>query len=429
MELNFSGDNHGKYNLEKGEAKYGTVSVDNNNVVTYTPTEVLTGVDTVTLYNERNTPYQFNVYPATTVYYEEGFVTEKNGFTGGSTGTDSQAMSVTGSKNHYGYDDKYQEEVTGPSNGTAMVSKNVGDYVTFDFTGTGVEIYANCTPTSGSVMIQVYKGAEQNPMKTLLVNTAMVKGNSPATEFQENVTGYNVPIASLLNLSSSPEAYTVKITNVENQGQYGTVSLDGFRVHGTLGNNDSVYMQDGEADPTFVQLRDAVLASLGGDVLATSQYADQIAATVMSQVYASGHATSVVVFEQDGTGITVGQDLLDFGPKNELYLKEGQSVTFKLATKAQIGLKALNANVKYSIRSEDATITSSTDMFTKTYDAGSVTISNISGGVLAITQIKAVKDNPTAAAQANTLVLQPLTADDLMPALVAIGYEESDEED
>ena len=58
-----------------------------------------------------------------------------------------------------------------------------------------------------------------------------------------------------------------------------------------------------------------------------------------------------------------------------------------------------------------------------------MTISNISGGILAITQIKAVSDSPTTAAKANTLVLQPLTADDLMPALVAMGYEESDEED
>ena len=430
VELDFSGEKHGQHDLVRGTAEYGTVSVDDNNVVTYTPDTVLTGVDTVTLYNEKDAEYRFNVYPATTVYYEEGFATAEKGFTGGSPskGTDSQAMSVTGSKNHYGYDDKYQKEATGPSNNTQMVSKNGGDYVTFDFTGTGVEIYANCTPSSGTVMIQVYRGSKL--IKTLMVDTAMKDGYSEATNFQ-SVNGYNVPIASLLDLSTSPEDYTVKITNVENkEGYVGTVSLDGFRVHGTLGNNDSVYMQDGEADPTFVQLRDAVLADLGKVTAGTSQqYADQIAANVMSQVYASGHATSVVVFEQNGAGIEVGKDLLDFGPKNELYLKAGQTVTFTLGTKAQIGLKALNANVKYSIRSEDATITSSTDMFTKTYDAGSVTISNISGGVLAITQIKAVKDTPTAAAQANTLVLQPLTADDLMPALVAIGYEESDEED
>ncbi len=120
-----------------------------------------------------------------------------------------------------------------------------------------------------------------------------------------------------------------------------------------------------------------------------------------SQVDASGHGTSVVVFEQEGNSIEVGRDLLDFGPKNELYLAKGQIVTFTLATKAQIGLKALNDDVKYVIRSDEATITSSTDMFTKTYDAGSVTI----------TQIKAVKDNPTAAAQANTLALLCVLSD------------------
>ena len=423
--LDFSGtDDHGRYNLVSGSAMYGDVTVSGNKV-TYTPTEVLTDVDTVTLYNEKHNEYTFNVYPATTVYYEEGFVTEKVGFTGGSTGTGYQKMSVTGHGDRYGYDVAYETEPVGASNTTEMTSSTVGNYVTFDFHGTGVEIYANCTPDSGSVMIQVYKGSEETPVKTLLVNTAMVNGNSSATDFQ-SVTGYNVPIASLLDLSSSPADYTVKITNVENKGKSGTVSLDGFRVHGTLDTSNTVYVDDGENDPIFVQLRDVVLASLGNVADASEQYAQQIAANTMSQVYASGYSTSVVVFEQSRSGIEVGQDLLDLGPKNELYLAKGQTVTFKLSTNAQIGLKALNDNVRYTINNVEKTLTSSTDMFTESYN-DSVTITNNGDGILAITQIKAVSG--ISSARANTLVLQPLTADDLVPALVAMGYDLSDEED
>lgn len=278
----------------------------------------------------------------------------------------------------------------------------------------------------GSVMIQVYKGTEETPVKTLLVNTAMVNGYSSATNFQ-GVKGYNVPIASLLDLSSSPADYTVKITNVENKGESGTVSLDGFRVHGTLDTSNTVYVEDGENDPTFVQLRDVVLASLGNVTAGTSQkYADQIAANVMSQVYATNHDATVTAMAFEQGTIEVGQDLLDLGPKNELYLAKGQSVTFKLSTNAQIGLKALNDNVRYTINNVEKTLTSSTDMFTESYN-DSVTITNNGDGILAITQIKAVSG--ISSARANTLVLQPLTADDLVPALVAMGYDLSDEED
>lgn len=115
--LDFSGDKHGKYDLaRKGTAKYGTVSVKDN-VVTYTPNRVLTRVDTVKLYNERGIEYRFNVYPATTVYYKEGFVTERQGFNGGnaSTGDINQGMSSTGAQHHYGYDSNYAEEVNGPA--------------------------------------------------------------------------------------------------------------------------------------------------------------------------------------------------------------------------------------------------------------------------------------------------------------------------
>ena len=421
--MDFSGkDDHGRYNLAAGESALGNSVKVENNVVTYTPTKVFTQKDTVTLVNEKGGRYTFDVYPATTVYYEEGFATA-NGFFGGNRGTGKQTFSVTGSGFHYGYDEAYTGYVD-ESNQTAMTSSHAGDSAIFEFTGTGVEIYANCTPTSGTVLIQVSQGPKT--IKTLLVDTAMKAGGSNATKFQA-VNGYNVPIASLLNLSKSPEDYTVEITNVkkDNKTSAGTVSLDGFRVHGTLNTNNAVYTKDGENDPAFVQLRDVVLA--GVDTTG-SQYAKQIAANAMSQVYASGHDTRVVVLEQSGGGIAVSQDLLDFGPKNELYLAAGQSVTFKLNSKAQIGLRALDQQVSYEINNGGVqTLNSSTDMFTKGYE-GSVTITNNGDGILAITQIKAVNGIDSSEAKENTLVLQPLTADDLVPALVAMGCKLSDED-
>ena len=123
-------------------------------------------------------------------------------------------------------------------------------------------------------------------------------------------------------------------------------------------------------------------------------------------------------------------------PKNELYLRAGESVVFKLGTEiglvnVQVGLKALDENVQYSIITgennfvvNEATLASSTDMFYKLDDSNSndrtVTITNNSGGILSITKIKFTGVGEGAE---QTSLFGALTEEDLVPALISLGFE------
>lgn len=129
-------------------------------------------------------------------------------------------------------------------------------------------------------------------------------------------------------------------------------------------------------------------------------------------------AGGAVILDSTNNAYTDGnvQDLLDKGPKNELYLYPNQTLTFKLNAEAQIGLKALDQTVTYVINDETKKLTSSTDMFYQA-NAGTVTIQNTGTGILSITKVKAT--DPTNAEK----LFAMLTADDFMPALLSLGYE------
>lgn len=427
--IDYSGENaHGRYDIESGTATYGNVTVEGN-VVTYTPKTVLKGMDTVTLTNTEGAKYTFNVYPATTVYYEEGFATYSENVTDGTNkGTTNQTTSAVGAGKtgaNYGYDSAYN--AVGDSNGTIAALLN-GAEGTFTFTGTGVDIYARCTTATGKVVVAVYKQNEDSTetfTNFLQVNTVMKDGTTAATKNQE-VTAYNVPIVSLTGLAYGN--YRVELQEVQTRDEsnakvHWPVYIDGFRVHGTLDVNSDVYQQDGEANPTFVELRNAVLTGL--NVAERGQYADQIAENAMSQVYAEDETgKGAVVFTTGSTNSTVDnydvQDLLDNGPKNEFYLFPDQTVVFKIEdgyTNPQIGLKALNGEVKYTINNESKTLTTSTDMF-YSIDSGTITITNNGAGILSITEIKAF-----AGVANGQAMFAALSEADLMPALLSMGFE------
>ncbi|MCF2652503.1 exo-alpha-sialidase [Anaeromassilibacillus senegalensis] len=425
--IDYSGANaHGRYNLVSGVANYGDVTVSNNKV-TYTPTETLKDIDTVTLTNTEGGTYTFKVYPATTVYYEEGFATFE-GFSGGSKGTGTQTASTVGSKALYGFDSKYANEPVGPSNDTeAKCEKgSTGQTATFEFTGTGVEIYTNNTPNSGSVMASIYDATTGAHVKTYIVHTAMKNGSSNATDGQE-VNAYNVPIISARDLTYGQ--YKVVIKHVKSSASDTTiapVSIDGFRVHGTLASDTQAYFDDLEDNPTFIELRNTVLAGVGVENVKDSMYADQIASDVMNQVYDQSETTNgAVVLDSNGFATADVKDLLDNGPKNELYLQSNQAVVFKVTTNrvVQIGLKARNANTTYTINNgNQQSLNTSTDMFYTVVNAGAatngqtITITNTGTGILSITLVK-ICDDPNAA-------FASLTEEDLIPALLSLGFED-----
>lgn len=417
-----------------GATRYGAATANGTESITYTPSTVLSGSETlgvtVTYGGNEMMTHSIAIIPATTTYYEEGFAEYTDGDWSGniSKGSGEQAAEAAGYKtNVYGADDKYKEEAAGPSNGTQATSTEYKGNATFTFRGTGVDIYANCTPATGKLSISVTNAAG-SLVKFVQVDTALKNGTTGATSGQE-VTGYNVPVASL-DLGTTG-TYTVKISHMKpNASATGdTVNLDGFRVYGTLDGGTEAYVSDGEANPSFIELRDQVLRGLNVQSETSAQYAEQIAET-LSQVYSTegaGEGAAVITDANNGTTTANVQDLLDKGPKNELYLRGNQAVTFKVEQDVQIGLKALNGTVTYSMNNgEDQTLSSSTDMF---YEAGSgtITITNKStgGAILSVTKVKAAG----AAADAfNGIQLCSLTESDFMPALLSLGFESEAEE-
>lgn len=414
--LNISGD---WTSSRVSGAKYGTATVDSTNGITYTPTEVLTGIETLqlTLTNDSGSAtHQIYIYPATTVYYEEGFADYTGSFTVGSKGSEKyQATEAAGGKNNnYGFDSVYNGVQA--SNNTQATSTAYGDKATFSFTGTGVGIYANCDDKTGKLFIWV-KNSETN--KIVQVQTALLEGNGDFTQGQK-VTGYNVPVAVIEGLPH--DSYEVTISHVKpNSSATGdTVNLDGFRVYGTLDNNHEVYQKDGEANPTFVELRDSVLVAVGVSEINDSKYADQIASDVFAQVYSSTGGTNgaIVISSENAYGKDNAQDLLENGPKNELYLRADESVVFSLNKNcsAQIGLKALNEAVSYTMNGESKTLNTSTDMF-YSLGTGTCTITNNSnnGAILSITELKLFGDG--ASAESAFLSLEEA---DLVPAIMSL---------
>ena len=417
-----------------GATRYGTATVNGTESITYTPSTVLGGNETlgvtVTYDGGDMMTHSIAIIPATTTYYEEGFAEYTDGDWSGniSKGSGEQAAEAVGYKTDvYGADAKYKREAAGPSNGTQATSTAYKGNATFTFRGTGVDIYANCTPETGKLSISVTNAAG-SLVKFVQVDTALKDGATDATSGQA-VTGYNVPVASL-DLGTTG-TYTVKISHMKpNATATGdTINLDGFRVYGTLDGGNEAYVSDGEANPSFIELRDQVLKGLNVQSETSEQYAEQIAKT-LSQVYSTagaGEGAAVITDANDGTTSTNVQDLLDKGPKNELYLRENQAVTFKVNQNVQIGLKALNGAVTYSMNNgEDQTLSSSTDMF---YEAGrgTITITNKSTGdaILSVTKVKAAG----AAADAfNGIQLCSLTESDFMPALLSLGFESEAEE-
>ena len=417
-----------------GATRYGTATVNGTKSITYTPSTVLSGSETlgvtVTYGGDEMMTHSIAIIPATTTYYEEGFAEYTDGdWTGNiSKGSDEQAAEAAGNKtNVYGADNKYKNEATGPSNGTQATSTVYKGNATFTFRGTGVDIYANCTPETGKLSISVTNAAG-SLVKFVQVDTALKNGTTGATSGQE-VNGYNVPVASL-DLGTTG-TYTVKISHMKpNASATGdTVNLDGFRVYGTLDGGNEAYVLDGEENPSFIELRDQVLRGLNVQSETSAQYAEQIAKT-LSQVYSTEGAdegAAVITDANSNTTTANVQDLLDKGPKNELYLRENQAVTFKVEQNVQIGLKALNGTVTYSMNNgENQTLTSSTDMF---YEAGkgTITITNKSAddAILSVTKVKAAG---AAAAEPNGIQLCSLTESDFMPALLSLGFESETQE-
>ena len=206
---------------------------------------------------------------------------------------------------------------------------------------------------------------------------------------ENNGNYYTTPVFSYKDLTAG--TYTVKIlVNSDSD----TISLDGFRVYHTQGDTyESVYAADEEDQALTAEVRDITIAGSTynlADIDDWYKYGENI----ISAVYDETNDGSGAVILGQGNEVTADADMINNGPKNEIYLKSGQTIAMKLTAsaydKVAVGMRSLNGGtVSYEINNQQGSVSSTVDMYYEVQpNNGMIVIENKSNNVLALTKIK-----------------------------------------
>lgn len=380
----------------------GNVTYDEaTKTFTYTPTEVLKSLATASIAisytGKEEAILTVGFIPASTVYYEEGFASySANWVSEGTAHGAQQAKEPYGqATNSYGFDPAYREN-SANSEGTVARTTTVGSDATFKFNGTGLELYLRTKNTSVNaedvtnhsyMLVQVYEGSEATTdhlkrMSFVDVNNLFVA--------KDTGYGYNTPCWTVNDMALND--YTVVVRFVKGQ----ELAIDGFRVTGTQGERyEKAYARDGEANMQTAEIRNMVLAEANVPALADNWYV--VGNKVIDAVFdESDTITGAMILSNDGSGtdtVTVDKELVNIGPKNEIYLNQGEAVVMQLTgsyDSVQVGMRSLTGEaVSYKINGTSATMNSTVDMYYKVVPVeGKLVIQNVSGGILALTRLK-----------------------------------------
>lgn len=404
-------------NVSEYEALYGTAKISLNEGLTYTLTKPMQGVETlqVTLGKEGEKPATHTIYliPATTVYYEQNVATYSNGWElqGTAIAADKYQETQKGRTAgcNFGYDPYYKENQLG-ANGSVMYTTTPGESAQLTFKGTGMELYlrtqnanntSELTETDATnhsyMLVQVYAGdtADANNLKRM----SFVDVNNLFVQSKIGY-GYNTPCWTVDGMTYG--TYTVVVRYVKGT-TYG-LAIDGFRVTNTL-NPDNATTKDfyaavGEANMQTAEIRNMVLAqaNVNNAIFGMSAPMYQVGVKeVLDAVFDDKDVISgATIIDSNGTvdtNVTVDENLVNIGPKNEIYLKNGQAVVMQIPSTystVQVGMRSLTGTpVQYKINTEEKTMNSTVDMYYKVSLAeGKLVIQNVSGGILALTKLK-----------------------------------------
>lgn len=361
---------------ENGALNYGTATIEDGKIK-YQLTKQLTGVEVLT-YTAKATKGNDSatdtatvyIIPATTMYYEENFtdlIRDSADPTIFGTATNTvQEPGVVGTVDDspYGSDIAYLDDKT-DSNGTSRLydTTQTGIKFQYTFTGTGTSFFARTDNTSAYMKVVV----------------ADAEGKTVATQYRDNVykatTGtnfgqlYNIPVYTF-DAGEYEDAngkaygygtYTVTVTLYKASATRGnTFYLDGIRVVNPLKTNDanaaianSAYASDGEAGMTYLTLRDKLLAD--ADIKYTyetdengEQVLDENGEPIIISAEPVWNGKNFAVLTDSNGNITSASEYKSDGPKEEVYLYNGQSISFSLqnwdanTNKLYLGLKNPN---------------------------------------------------------------------------------------
>ena len=424
---------------------YGVGKIDMTaQTVTYTLYKTLDAKTPIPVYVSDGTSTlmrSVNIIPATSVYYEDSFATFTNAdgtknvaqvdnagkgiwtkVTDGTTQTNvNQALEelggTTNTKNVYGYDPAYAASSKFSMGSATKVTVAADTYkegktqwptATFTFKGTGFDVISLTDNNSGAISVKVYSvgndGTETQVKGTLVNNYygyTCKDGKWTATPTGDNNALYQIPVIKISGLDYG--TYKVVITasyatfaDKTGDGQY-NFWLDAIRVYDPMGKDNATYEQDSEGYPQYIKLRD----SLAKDHTATAE----------------------AVFIDGGANANI-QTYANYGPNNEVYLANGQAITFTIPENTniasiQIGAKAPNGNAAVmDVNGTKTAIPSATEMYYQIATQGnqSFTVTNTGNGLLSLTNLKITfKTNPN-----TTVTLAALSDEDQANAVAQV---------
>ena len=364
---------------------------------------------------------RFNVIPANNIYYEDDFVTTSTDGTtqtgkigieySGVWETDGTVSGNTANENGgtHGWIESLSKE-NGYSDGSAHVSSTPGARATFTFTGTGVDIYSRTDKTTGLVIGMLYKGhgiKDENGKNKVAEKMIWM---DTLSESSEEGAYYQIPTLSFCDLEYG--TYTVMLTVakdiIKDDDERMTYYLDGIRVYNPLKNRENVDSTitdaygKSEINAIFKEVRDCLLTegSYGADEVSGAVFIDKFGDKV-------GYEESELI-----------ADFETFGPKNEVYLGNGQMIAFVVTydegAQYYVGMKSISGNAtkatyQYQGVNKQIDINHTADLYYEVtpqwrdtnndgqYDKGIISITNTGdANVLAISKLKMTNPMPQA---------------------------------
>ena len=387
-------------NLTNPTGTYGNMALNTDKSITYTLKKFMNGIDEF-IFNEKfGGKVELNktvtMIPGTSIYYEDNFENvDENG---------QKSFAITYDKNwtvldkdtvegdsiqevlgdgETGYDSNYNKDdsklsysagtihmVQAPSNATAKA--------TFEFTGTGVDIYSLTSATTGKIQVAVWKQKDDGtyPKTAIYRKTIDTKYNSG--------TAYQLPVVNFRGDETTAK-YKVQITVGKGQTFY----LDAVRIYNPIGNVNNNYGQ--ESGVKYVSIRQQSLNptefTVTGDVF-IDKYLENKAQTITLS---------------DSTSKDIMNIYTNYGRKTEVVIAPGKTVTLTLKEASdflELGAR-IDAEAPTSVAggSSDGTVTvngnpinvnSSTDMYytISAKDNKIIKITNNTDKLIAITNLK-----------------------------------------
>ena len=414
-------------NVTKRQGNYGNGEIDMvNRIVTYTLTKTLDAKVAVPIYvtDAQGKKLVQNVYiiPASNVYYEDSLAT----FTDGSGAAQNAVWSIVGNDGNaatektgvyqaleelgkgdrtpYGNDDAYNSssklsmgtahKVTVTADMLAKWNDTTSAWPTaqFTFKGTGFDIISLTDNTSGAIVVDVYKGSKtegSKPVHSYLVNNYYGYTYNQETKKWEVVKDgkenaiYQIPVMKVNDLPYGEYTAVVQVFynsffdenyNEKSENNQYSFWLDAVRIYDPMGEYAG-YTQDNEGYPQYIKLHDEVVK--------------EKATPNVNALFIDGKENATIA------------EYANYGPNNEVYLMNGQAITFKIPQNAnvdsiQIGAKAPDGKpAQMAVNADEPVeISTATEMYYKinvnvsTADQ-TVVIANKDGtGILSLTNLK-----------------------------------------